>query len=115
MSGSDRYYYSPDLNHYVMPEQASAKRPDKTQKLTGYGFNSTYLPERDQRQLRKLLQTILTRHDSGVAGTWTNSSRKISATLTSTKSFSDSEQCKCREYRRVYSVEGRVLEYVRDL
>ena len=113
--GSDRYYYSPDLNHYVMLEQASAKRSVKTKKLTGYGFNSTYLPEKDQIQLRKLLQTVLTRHADGVAGTWTSSSKKISATLTPTNSFSDSEQRKCREYRAVYSVEGRVHEHVREL
>jgi surface antigen len=113
--GNDRYYYSPDLNHYVMLERTSARRSAKTQKLTGYGFNSTYLPEKDQIQLRKLLQTVLNRHADGVAGTWTSSSKKISAMLIPTKSFSDSTQRKCREYRSVYSVEGRIREHVREL
>lgn len=113
--GSDRYYYSPDLNHYVMLEQTSATRAAKTQKMTGYGFNSTYLPEKDQIELRKLLQTVLTRHADGVAGTWTSSSKKISAMLIPTKSFTDRKQRKCREYRSAYSVEGRIREHVREL
>lgn len=113
--GTDRYYYSPELNHYVMVERTSSHRHATVQKLEKYGFYSTYLPTNDQMQLKKLLRKVLNRHADGVAGHWKSSSGKISAMIIPIRSFTDTGKNRCRQYRSIYSVAGRIRGHVKEL
>lgn len=119
-SGKDRgwrgtidYYYSPDIGHNVRIKSKSSSS-FKTQDLSDYGFNSNYLPKSDSQKLKKVFNKMLDSTTDGVAEVWVDSSRKISLLLVPLRSYLNTKAQSCREYRSIYSIEGRVKEHSRE-
>ncbi len=110
-----RYYYAPDLGHYVVREDRYRSRPDQTRKLVTYGFNSTFLSERDQINLNRELQKTLNNNPDGVAGIWKNKLGDITAMLIPVSSYAGINSSQCRDYYSVYSLKGRIRKNVRSV
>jgi hypothetical protein len=72
-----RFYYAPDLGHYVIREDNYRNRSNKKRQLVSYGFNRTVLPQKDQTTLNRKLQMALTENADGIASTWTNQRKDI--------------------------------------
>ena len=108
-----RYYYAPDLGHYVMREDKYRSRPEKKRELVSYGFNSTVLPKQDQIALNRKLQKALSHNADGRATTWISRTGKVKARLIPIRSFRGPDGDECREYNSVYSIEGRVRKNAR--
>ena len=110
---SRRFYYAPDLGHYVMQEDKYRSRPDKKRALVSYGFRSIVLPEKDQIMLNRKLQKALHNDADGIASTWTSSTGEVAAMLIPIRSYKVSNGDQCREYHSVYNVKGRIRKNVR--
>ncbi len=110
-----RYYYAPDLGHYVIREDKFRSRPDKIRKLVTYGFNSTFLSEKEQINLNRKLQKTLTNNPDGVAGIWKSKPGDITAMLIPVSSYPGLNNSDCRDYYSVYSVKGRIRKNVRSV
>jgi len=111
--GRHRYYYSPDIRHYVMVEKDYARRTSTIERLSKHGFNSNYLPQEDQITLKDELYQVLEKGQLGQAESWVSSSDQISAMLIPYQSFKGSREQQCREYRSIYNVGGRVHQHTR--
>ena len=110
-----RYYYAPDLGHYVIREDTFCSRPDHTRKLAAYGFNSTFLPEQDQINLNRVLQKTLSNNPDGIAGTWKSEPGDVTAMLIPVSSYTGLSGTECRDYNSVYSVKGRIRKNARSV
>lgn len=110
-----RYYYAPDLGHYVIREDKYRNRPGRTRQLVAYGFNSTFLPKQDQISLNRMLQETLSNNPDGVVSTWTSKPGDITAKLVPVSSYAGSNGRQCRDYQSVYSVKGRVHKNERSV
>ena len=110
-----RFYYAPEVGHYVIREDQHRRRADTRRELAAYGFNSTVLSKRDQAKLNKTLQAALSKNRDGRASFWRSRSGDISAMLVPVASYTGPENQACREYRSVYSVKGRIREHARDV
>jgi len=113
--GTRRYYYAPDLGHYVIREDTFRSRPDHTRKLVAYGFNSTFLPEQDQINLNRILQKTLSNNPDGIAGTWNSEPGDVAAMLIPVSSYTGQNGTECRDYNSVYSVKGRIRKNARSV
>ncbi|MEJ1401723.1 MAG: hypothetical protein RPU41_13545, partial [Candidatus Sedimenticola sp. (ex Thyasira tokunagai)] len=102
------FYYAPSIGHYVLKEDDYRSNPDKRQELVAYGFNSTYLPKREQGELINTLDKTLNRNPDGIASTWTTKSGKVTAMLVPTTSYRSDEGSSCREYKSIYNIGGRI-------
>ncbi|MET0094758.1 MAG: hypothetical protein ABW120_14555 [Sedimenticola sp.] len=105
---SKTYYYAPTVGHYVLIEELHKYKPKKRKELTAYGFNSTYLPSRDEKTLKRKLQSVLNKHSDGAAGSWTSRNGQVTAMLVPFNSHKLPSGQKCREYRSIYSAGGRI-------
>ncbi len=110
-----RYYYAPDLGHYVIREDQYRNRPGRVRQLVAYGFNSTFLPKQDQISLNRILQKTLSSNPDGVAGTWTSKPGDLTAKLVPVKSYAGSNGSQCRDYYSLYSFKGRVHKNERSV
>jgi hypothetical protein len=110
-----RFYYAPDLGHYVIREDTYQSRPDRRRELVSYGFNSNFLPKRDQIKLNRTLQSTLSKNGDGMASTWISRTGKVTAMLIPVRSFTGTNGDTCREYHSVYSVQGRIRKNVREV
>jgi hypothetical protein len=110
-----RFYYAPDLGHYVIREDNYRNRSNKKRQLVSYGFNSTVLPQKDQTALNRKLQMALNKNADGIASTWTNQRKDITVMLIPVRSFIGPDGQKCREYHSVYSVMGRIRKNAREV
>jgi hypothetical protein len=110
-----KFYYAPDIGHYVIREDNYTSRSNKKRQLVSYGFNSTFLPEKDQITLNRKLQIALNKNIDGIASTWTNQKKDITVMLIPVSSFIGADGQKCREYHSVYSVMGRIRKNVREV
>lgn len=110
-----RFYYAPDLGHYVIREDKYRSRPEKKRELVSYGFNSTVLPKQDQIELNRLLQKALNNNADGIGSTWTSRSGELSAQLIPINSFTGRNGDECRDYHSVYSVNGRIRKNFRKV
>lgn len=111
--GRHTYFYSPDIRHYVKLEKRYAGGSARIEQLKGYGFNSEYLPEKEQNELKKQLYRTLADGKQGISSSWANSDRTISAMLIPYQTFSGAGGQPCREYKSIYNVEGRVYHHTR--
>ncbi|NNK94005.1 MAG: hypothetical protein HKP41_06605 [Desulfobacterales bacterium] len=111
--GRMTYYYSPEIRQYVKLTKEYPRRPYAVEQLSRSGFNSKYLIEKDQNALQKALNKTLENGAAGVARNWKSSSGEISALLIPYQGYTGMEGQKCREYRSVYSVVGRVHQHTR--
>jgi len=111
--GRLRYYYSPDIRHYVMVEKDYSSRSSMTKRLVKHGFNSNHLPPKDQDSLKGELQKTLDLAQEGIAGGWTGVSGQINAMLIPYEIYKGPKGAQCREYRSVYNVAGRVHQHAR--
>lgn len=109
------FYYAPAVGHYVIRENRYRSRPDTRRELVAYGFNSTVLPSKDQMKLNKTLQAALTKNKDGQTAIWTSQSGDISAMLVPIRSYAGPDGKSCREYRSVYSVQGRIRQNSREV
>jgi hypothetical protein len=110
-----RYYYAPDIGHYVIREDKYRGRPDRVRQLVAYGFNSTFLPKPDQISLNRMLQKTLSNNSDGLASTWTSQPGDLTAKLVPVNSYADSNGSQCRDYYSLYSVKGRVHKNERSV
>ncbi|MDJ0665978.1 MAG: hypothetical protein QNJ61_01830 [Desulfobacterales bacterium] len=110
-----RFYYAPEVGHYVIREDRHRRRANTRRELVAHGFNSTVLPQRDQAKLNQTLQSALSKNRDGRASFWRSKSGDISAMLVPVTSYTGSGNQSCREYRSVYSVRGRIREHGRDV
>ncbi|MBW2705062.1 MAG: hypothetical protein JRD84_01995 [Deltaproteobacteria bacterium] len=110
-----RYYYAPDLGHYVMRDDSFRSRSDRTRKLAAYGFNSTFLPKQEQINLNKKLQITLSKNPDGIASTWESKPGDITAMLVPVNSYSGLNGTECRDYYSVYSIKGRIRKNARSV
>ena len=110
-----RYYYAPDLGHYVIREDQYRSRPVRTRQLVAYGFNSTFLPKQEQVSLNRLLQKTLSNNPNGVASTWTSQPGDLTAKLVPVNSYAGSNGSQCRDYYSLYSFKGRVHKNERSV
>lgn len=110
-----RFYYAPAIGHYVIREDQHRSRPDTRRELVSYGFNSTVLPRQEQAKLNQALQSALTKNKDGRAAFWRSQSGNLSAMLVPLRSFEDTKGTPCREYRSIYSVNGRVGQHTREV
>jgi hypothetical protein len=110
-----RFYYAPDLGHYVIREDIYRSRPDRRRELVSYGFNSNFLPKQDQIKLNKTLQRTLSNNADGMASTWSSRTGQVTAMLIPVRSFTGLSGDACREYHSVYSVKGRIRKNVREV
>ena len=110
-----RYYYAPDLGHYVIREDQYRSRPGRVRQLVAYGFNSTFLPQPDQISLNRMLQKTLSNNPDGLASTWTSQPGDVTAKLVPVNSYADSNGSQCRDYYSLYSVKGRVHKNERSV
>ena len=77
--------------------------------------SSTVLPPGEQRQLNQTLQDALAKNKDGQASFWKSPSGPVSAMLVPFRSFKDPKGTSCREYRSIYSVNGRVAQHTREV
>jgi len=110
-----KYYYAPELGHYVIRDDSFRSRSDRTRRLVAYGFNSTFLPEQEQINLNRRLQDALSRNPDGIASTWKSKPGDITAMLVPVNSYTGSDGADCRDYYSIYSVKGRVRKNVRSV
>ncbi|MGD9332753.1 MAG: hypothetical protein PVJ53_15680 [Desulfobacterales bacterium] len=110
-----RFYYAPEIGHYVIREDRHRRRADTRRELVAYGFNSTVLPKKDQIKLNQTLQSTLSKNRDGRVAFWRSTSGDIAAMLIPVTSYAGSGSQACREYRSVYSVRGRIREHARDV
>ena len=110
-----KYNYAPDLGHYVIREDTFRNRPKRTRKLVAYGFNSTFLPKQDQKNLNRQLQKTLSNNPDGFASTWKNKPGDVTAMLVPVSSYNDPNGAQCRDYYSVYSVQGRIRKNIRSV
>jgi len=110
-----KFYYAPDLGHYVIREDDYRRSADKKRQMVSYGFSSTVLPQKDQITLNRKLQTALDKNVDGNASTWTNRKGDITVMLIPVRSFIGANGEKCREYHSVYSVKGRIRKNFREV
>jgi surface antigen len=113
--GTRRFYYAPEVGHYVIREDQHRRRANTRRELVAHGFNSTVLPQRDQVKLNQTLQAALSKNGDGRASFWRSKSGYISAMLVPVTSYTGSGNQSCREYRSVYSVRGRIREHGRNV
>lgn len=113
--GKRRFFYSPELGHYVIREDRYRSHPYRKRELVAYGFNSTVLSEPDQIKLNQTLQSALARNKDGQVSIWKNRSGDITAMLVPVRSYTGPDGRKCREYRSIYSFDGRIRQNVRDV
>lgn len=112
---TQRFYYAPEVGHYVLREDRHRSGSNTRRELVAFGFNSTVLPPRDQSTLNQTLQTALTKNGDGRASFWNNPSGDISAMLVPIRSYTSPEGQSCREYQSIYSVHGRLRQHARDV
>ena len=112
---SRRFYYAPELGHYVMQEDRYRSRPDKKRELVSYGFRSIVLSKKDQIMLNRTLQKALSNNADGIASKWTSITGEVTAMLIPTSSYKASSGEECREYHSVYNVKGRIRKNVRKV
>ena len=110
-----RFYYAPEIGHYVVREDKHRRSPDTRRELVAYGFNSTMLPQQEQVKLNQTLQTALTKNRDGRAAFWRSPSGNLAAMLVPFRSFTDQKGTSCREYRSIYSVNGRIGQHTREV
>ena len=110
-----RYYYAPDIGHYVIREDQYRSRPGRVRQLIAYGFNSTFLPKQDQISLNRKLQKTLSNNPDGVPGTWTSQPGDLTARLVPVNSYAGPNGSQCRDYYSLYSVKGRVHKNERSV
>ena len=110
-----RYYYAPDIGHYVIRDDKFRSRSDRTRKLVTYGFNSTFLPKQEQINLNRKLQNTLSKNPDGIASTWKSKPGDITAMLVPVNSYTGINGTECRDYYSVYSVKGRIRKNVRSV
>ena len=110
-----KFYYAPDIGHYVFREDKYRGRSEKKRELVSYGFNSTVLPKRDQIELNRTLQEALSNNADGMASTWISRTGELSAVVTPISSFTGQNGDECRDYHSVYSVKGRIRKNVRKV
>ncbi len=110
-----RYYYAPDIGHYVIREDHSRSRPSRIRQLVAYGFNSTFLPKQDQLSLNRMLQKTLSNNPDGVSSTWTSQPGEITAKLVPINSYAGPNGSQCRDYYSLYSFKGRVYKNERSV
>ncbi|MES9961932.1 MAG: hypothetical protein ABW116_00170 [Candidatus Sedimenticola sp. 20ELBAFRAG] len=102
------YYYAPSVGHYILVEEQHKYRGNKRKELSAYGFNTTYLSSRDERDLKRLLQKTLDKNPDGKAGSWTSRNGLVTAMLVPVSSYRSPTGQSCRKYRSIYSVGGRI-------
>ena len=110
-----KYYYAPELGHYVIRDDTFRSRSDRTRRLVAYGFNSTFLPEQEQINLNRRLQDALSRNPDGIASTWKSKPGDITAMLVPVNSYTASNGEECRDYYSIYSVKGRIRKNARSV
>jgi hypothetical protein len=110
-----RFYYTPEIGHYVLREDKRPGRPDTRRELVAYGFNSTMLPDQEQAELNQTLQAALTKNQDGRAAFWRSRSGNLAAMLVPFRSFINPAGNSCREYRSIYSVNGRTGQHTRNV
>ena len=110
-----RFYYAPEIGHYVIREDRHRSRSDTRRELVAYGFNSTLLPQPEQAELNQTLQSALTKNKDGRAAFWRSQSGNLAAMLVPFRSFKDPKGTSCREYRSIYSVKGRIGQHTREV
>ena len=110
-----RFYYAPEIGHYVIREDRHRSRSDTRRELVAYGFNSTLLPQQEQVKLNQTLQSALTKNEDGRAAFWRSQSGNLAAMLVPFRSFKDPKGTACREYRSIYSVKGRIGQHTREV
>jgi surface antigen len=109
------FYYAPELGHYVLREDRQMGLPKSRRALVSNSFNSTLLPENDQRRLNDTLQAALSKNLDGVATHWVSRSGTVSAMLVPYRSFRGEKGQLCREYRSTYNVKGRIGQHTREV
>ncbi len=109
------YYYAPKVGHYILREDHYAGRPSRRTELVSYGFNSTVLPDADQKILNGTLQDVLNRNPDGVGTVWKSPNRDLAVTLTPVRSYTDDVGVACREYTSAYHFGGRVRTNFRNV
>jgi surface antigen len=109
------FYYAPELGHYVLREDRQMGLPKSRRALVNNSFNSTLLPENDQRRLNDTLQSTLSKNLDGVATHWVSRSGTVSAMLVPYRSFRGEKGQPCREYRSTYNVKGRIGQHTREV
>lgn len=110
-----RFYYAPEIGHYVLREDKRRGRLDTRRELVAYGFNSTMLPAGEQVELNQTLQAALTKNKDGRAAFWRSQSGDLAAMLVPFRSFKGPAGKSCREYRSIYSVHGRTGQHTRNV
>ena len=110
-----KYYYAPELGHYVVRDDTFRSRSDRTRRLVAYGFNSTFLPKQDQIILNRKLQDALSRNPDGIASIWKSKPGNITAMLVPVNSYTGSSGADCRDYYSIYSVNGRIRKNARSV
>jgi len=110
-----KYYYAPELGHYVIRDDIFRSRSDRTRRLVAYGFNSTFLPEQEQINLNGKLQDALSRNPDSIASTWKSKPGDITAMLVPVNSYTGSDGAECRDYYSIYSVKGRIRKNARSV
>lgn len=111
--GRHTYYYSPDIRHYVKLEKRYVNRSTRIEQLKSYGFNSEYLPENEQNELKKLLYRTLADGKQGISQGWTSSDGTISGMLIPFQNYRGASGEPCREYKSLYNIQGRVYHHTR--
>lgn len=110
-----RYYYAPDIGHYVIREDQYRGRPGRVRRLIAHGFNSTFLPKPDQISLNRKLQKTLNNNPDGVPSTWTSQPGDLTARLVPVNSYAGPNGSQCRDYYSLYNVKGRVHKNERSV
>lgn len=103
--GTERYYYAPEIGHFVKLEREHPVWPKKIYSLQDYGFATTRLPATEQGQLLDLLTRLLERGKPGETVVWQSQSKKAAAILALSGQQPTSAQC--RIYSSTFSVQGR--------
>jgi len=109
------FYYAPAVKHYVMRTDTYSSSPSRRRELVSYGFNSTALPENEQRALNAQLQNALNENADGVASNWRRDDGSLSVTLTPLRTYQDAKGAKCREYSSDYNIRGRTRTNYRNV
>lgn len=106
--GRHTYYFSPDVRHYIKLTRDYANRPSKSEQLVRYGFNSEFLAEKEQDEVKNLLFQILDKGEQGLSRNWSSPTGHISMMLIPYQHFTSATGQQCREYKSVFNVGGRV-------
>lgn len=108
--GTDTFYYSPEVGHYVQLKKERKGSFAEIQKVRKVGFNSTYLNQSDQQKLKRTLFEALSQNPDGVSSSWTSATANISVDLVPINTFYDENGNKCRKYQSIYNVNGKIRQ-----